>query len=87
MTIQELHELAEAIRHISAKIKIARVCQKNFASVDANKLSYALAMLKKQQAEIEQLKTENESLRLEKKCCKGCEYFWDCHSEDGEYKW
>ena len=37
----------------------------------------AVALIEKKDAEIDRLKAE-------KKCCKDCEYFGNCHRKDGE---
>ena len=43
----------KVIRHIIAEISIAKTCKKDFASVDIDMLSDALALLKEQENEYE----------------------------------
>lgn len=45
-------EREKVIRHITAEIEIARICKKDFASVDIDMLTVALAMLKEQEARV-----------------------------------
>lgn len=44
--------MEKVIRHIVAEISIARTCKKDFASVDIDMLSDALALLKGQEAKV-----------------------------------
>ena len=48
----------KVIRHITAEICIAKVCKKDFASVDIDMLSDALTLLKDQESVIEALKSD-----------------------------
>ena len=41
----------KVIRHITAEIEIARMCKKDFASVDIDMLADALSLLKEQDAQ------------------------------------
>lgn len=48
----------KVIRHITAEICIAKVCKKDFASVDIDMLSDALTLLKDHESVIEALKSD-----------------------------
>ena len=51
----------KVIRHITAEIEIAKICKKDFASVDIDMLIDALSLLKEQEAVVR---------------CKDCKYWY-----------
>ena len=63
----------KVIRHIAAEISIARTCKKDFASVDVDMLSDALALLKEQEAVEPILKRKGKSKIYNDYVCPVCD--------------